>query len=313
MDESRLKRHDLSDAEWVRLERLLPRHPRQGHRWNDHRLVIDGIFFRTRTGCPWRDLPERFGNWKTVYNRHRRWSADGTWEKILVRLRAGCDEDEGAAWTAAADATVVRAHQHAAGARRAPPADVDPARLAPAVLSEPVRRRGAGELRSREALGRSRGGLTSKIHLLADSRCRPLARLTSAGQRHDSVAFVPLMGQLGIARRGPGRPRTRPGRVLADKAYSSTAIRGHLRRRRIKATIAERADQVRKRLKRGSHGGRPPAFDPGAYRQRNVVERAFCHLLQHRAIATRYDKRDYVWRGTIDVASIRIWLRHPVT
>jgi transposase len=104
--------------------------------------VIDGIFFRTRAGCPWRDLPERFGNWKTVYNRHRRWSGDGTWEKILDQLRAGCDQGEGRAWTVAADATVVRAHQHAAGARHRPPADVDPARLAAAALSAPVRIRG---------------------------------------------------------------------------------------------------------------------------------------------------------------------------
>jgi transposase len=231
---------------------------------------------------------------------------------ILDRLRAGCDEAEGAAWTVAADATVVRAHQHAAGARRQPPADVDPARLAPAALSTPARPRGAGELRNREALGRSRGGLTSKIHLLADSGCRPLARLTSAGQRHDSVAFVPLMGQLNVARRGLGRPRTRPGRVLGDKAYSSAAIRGHLRRRGIKATIPEPADQVKNRLRRGSRGGRPPAFDAAAYKQRNTVERAFCRLRQYRAVATRYDKRDYLWRGTVDVATIGIWLRHPV-
>jgi transposase len=313
VDEDRLRRHDLSDEEWARLEPLLPRHPRQGHRWHDHRLVIDGVFFRTRTGCPWRDLPECFGNWKTVYNRHRRWSGDGTWEMILDRLRAGCDQAEGQAWTVAADATVIRAHQHAAGARRAPPADVDPARLAPAVLSTPVRPRGTGQLRSREALGRSRGGLTSKIHLLADSRCRPLARLTSAGQRHDSLALVPLMGQLRVTRRGPGRPRTRPGRVLGDKAYSSRAIRAHLRRRGIKAAISQPADQAEDRLSRGSRGGRPPAFDAAAYKQRNTVERAFCHLRQHRAVATRYDKRDYVWRGTVDVATIRIWLRHPVT
>jgi transposase len=146
VDEDRLKRHDLTDAEWVRLAPLLPRHPRQGHRWNDHRLVIDGIFHRTRTGCPWRDLPERFGNWKTVYNRHRRWSADGTWEMILDRLRAGCDQGDGAAWTVAADATVVRAHQHAAGARRQPPADVDPGRLAPAELSAPAHRRGLSRI-----------------------------------------------------------------------------------------------------------------------------------------------------------------------
>jgi|ERR1035441_3327210 transposase len=197
--------------------------------------------------------------------------------------------------------------------RREPPADVDPARLAPAALSTPVRRRGAGELPDREALGRSRGGLTSKIHLLADSGCRPLARVTSAGQRHDSLAFAPLMGQLKIARRCLGRPRTRPARVLGDKAYSSAAIRAHLRSRGIKATIPEPADQVRNRLRRGSRGGRPPAFDAAAYKQRNVVERAFCQLCQHRAVATRYDKRDFVWRGTVDVASIRIWLRHPVS
>jgi transposase len=167
--------------------------------------------------------------------------------------------------------------------------------------------------KDREALGRSRGGLTSKIHLLADCGCRPLARVTSAGQRHDSLAFRLLMGRLAIARRGPGRPRTRPGRVLGDKAYSSAAIRAHLRRRKIKTTIPEPADQVKNRLRRGSRGGRPPAFDAAAYKQRNVVERAFCQLRQHRAVATRYDKRDFVWRGTVDVASIRIWLRHPVS
>ena len=119
------------------------------------------------------------------------------------------------------------------------------------------------------------------------------------------------MNQLKIARPGRGRPRTRPGRVLADKAYSSSAIRAHLRQRGIRATIPEPADQARNRLRRGTKGGRPPAFDAGAYKRRNTVERAFCHLRQHRAVATRYDKRDFVWRGTIDVASIRIWLRHP--
>ena len=136
--------------------------------------------------------------------------------------------------------------------------------------------------------------------------------MTSAGQRHDSLAFVPLMDRLKVARRSRGRPRTRPGRVLGDKAYSSGAIRAHVRRRGIKATIPEPADQVRNRLRRGSRGGRPPAFDRAAYKERNTVERAFGQLRQHRAVATRYDKRDFVWRGTVDVASIRIWLRHPV-
>jgi transposase len=82
------------------------------------------ILFRTRTGCPWRDLPGEYGNWKTAYNRHRSWSLDGTWQKILDRLRAGCDEADGPDWTLSADSTVIRAHQHAAGARHEPPAEL---------------------------------------------------------------------------------------------------------------------------------------------------------------------------------------------
>jgi transposase len=124
VNEESLKRHDLTDAEWSRLDPLLPStKPRRGGRWADHRTVINGIFFRTRTGTPWRDLPRCYGNWKTVYNRHRRWSLDGTWATILDGLRAGCDQTEGGDWTVSADSTINRAHQHAAGARRAPATD----------------------------------------------------------------------------------------------------------------------------------------------------------------------------------------------
>jgi len=100
------------------LEPLLPAHPRQGHRWADHRSVIDGIFHRSRTGCPWRDLPEGFGHWKTIYNRHRRWSMDGTWASVLASLPEGSDGEEGQDWRVGVDSTVVRAHQHATGARK---------------------------------------------------------------------------------------------------------------------------------------------------------------------------------------------------
>lgn len=163
----------------------------------------------------------------------------------------------------------------------------------------------------RESLGRSRGGLSTKIHLAADSRCRPLARATTAGQRHDSIAFDAVMADLRIDRTGPGRPRTRPDRLLADKAYSSKPIRSDLRRRGIITTIPQPADQVGHRRNRGSKGGRPPAFDVDAYKERNVVERAINKLRGTRAVATRYDKRDYIYLGTIDVASIMIWLRDP--
>jgi transposase len=86
--------------------------------------VINGVFWRTRCGQPWRDLPPQFGNWKTVYNRHRRWSGGGTWERVLDELRRDADRHQGQDWTVGVDAGVVRAHQHAAGARHRPPADV---------------------------------------------------------------------------------------------------------------------------------------------------------------------------------------------
>ena len=127
-----LDRHDLTDAEWARLEALLPdQSPQRGGRWADHRTVLNGVFWRTRCGLPWRDLPPQYGHWKTVYNRHRRWSGDGTWIKILDELRRDADLHEGPDWAVAVDAAVVRAHQHAAGARRQPPADIPAEVLAP--------------------------------------------------------------------------------------------------------------------------------------------------------------------------------------
>ncbi len=164
----------------------------------------------------------------------------------------------------------------------------------------------------REALGRSRGGLSTKVHLVADQRCRPLALVTTVGQRHDAVAFELVLGKLAVRRPGPGRPRTRPDDVLADKAYSSKAIRQHLAKRGIKAVIPTKADQDAARARKGCRGGRPPAFDPDRYKGRNTVERAVNKLRATRAVATRYDKRDYMYRGTLAVASIRIWLRDPV-
>lgn len=129
-------RHDLTEPEWALLEPLLPSQtPRRSRPWRDHRTVINGVLWRTRTGSPWRDLPESYGPWKTVYNRHRRWSADGTWAEVLEELQRGCDvgEDE---WVVAIDSTVVRAHHNAAGARHRPPADVSAQVLAVALAQD---------------------------------------------------------------------------------------------------------------------------------------------------------------------------------
>ena len=122
------------------------------------------------------------------------------------------------------------------------------------------------------------------------------------------------MDQIRIRRRsGKGRPRTRPGAAMGDKACSSAANRAYLRRRGITAVIPVKEDQKNHRRNRGRAGGRPPAFDPARYKERNTVERCFSKLKQFRAVATRYDKREEIYQGTVDVASIRIWLRDPVT
>lgn len=124
---------------------------------------------------------------------------------------------------------------------------------------------------------------------------------------------MPLLEFLRVRGRGVGRPRKRPAHVLADKAYSSRRNRCYLRRHGIKAVIPVKKDQAVHRRNRGSQGGRPPAFDRDAYKDRNTVERCVNRLRQHRAVATRYDKRQLIYQGTVDVASIRIWLQDPVT
>jgi transposase len=124
-------RHDLTDEQWARLEPLLPveRTGRQGRPWTSHRRVMNAILWRTRTGAPWRDLPAAYGSWQTVYGRHRTWSMDGTWDRVLRGLQRGSDGDD-SEWVVSVDSTSVRAHQHAAGARRLPPLDVSAERLA---------------------------------------------------------------------------------------------------------------------------------------------------------------------------------------
>jgi putative transposase len=159
------------------------------------------------------------------------------------------------------------------------------------------------------ALGRSRGGLSTKVHLLVDNKGRPLVVVVSPGQAGDNPALLPMLDQLRIARRGPGRPRTRPELVRADKAYSARASRAHLRRRGIKTVIPEPADQAAHRQRRGARGGRPVTYDRIEYRGRNVSERAIAVLKQWRAIATRYDKHALTYRGGLVLAATLTWLR----
>ncbi|MFF9511514.1 IS5 family transposase [Streptomyces sp. NPDC014724] len=290
-------RGDLTNREWSILEAHLPPSGGRGGRWNDHRTVINGIMFRIRTGIPWRDLSERYGSWKTVYERHRRWSADGTWDRILQSVQAGADLAGRIDWSmVGVDSTSCRAHQHAVGARRIRAAC-------------PEKRTTPRHHRPDEGLGRPRGGLTCKIHLAGEGGCRPMALLLTPGQWGDAPQMVEVLDRIRVPRPLGGRPRTRPDHVSGDKAYSSRRNRRYLRRRHIRHTIPEPRDQRANRRRRGKEGGMPAGFDRDRYRRRNEVERTINRLKNSRAVATRYDKRAYVFHGTVTAAAIRLWLR----
>jgi len=157
-----------------------------------------------------------------------------------------------------------------------------------------------------EALGRSRGGVTTKIHLSGDGKGRPLSIVLTAGQRHDSTQLIPVLDAIRVPRPGGrGRPRKRPNRVIGDKGYSYPTCRRELRRRGIAAMIPERRDQ---RAHRAARPGRPITFDAAMYKRRNVVERCMNRLKQWRAVATRYDKRAVNYRAMVVIAALMLWL-----
>ena len=149
-----------------------------------------------------------------------------------------------------------------------------------------------------EALGRSRGGFSTKLHLRAEGGGKPMVLVVTAGQRHEQTAFRPLMERGAVRRRGRGRPRVRPDRVVGDRGYTGRPIRAYCRRRGIRHTIA--------RLRTEHHTG---PFDRAAYRLRNRVERLINRCKQFRSLATRYDKRAASYRAFWTIAMILLWIK----
>ncbi|MCH8097290.1 MAG: IS5 family transposase, partial [Proteobacteria bacterium] len=250
-----MARFDLSDFEWVLIEPLLPNKPRGVPRVDDRR-VINGIFYILRTGSPWRDLPERYGPYTTVYNRYNRWAKAGVWLRVFEALSEQSPDS-----LHLIDSSIVRAHQHAAGGKK-----------------------GARN----HAIGRSRGGLSTKIHAVVDARGLPVRFVLTPGQASDKAAVPALIEGL------------RPARdVVADRGYDARAIL---------ELLAEHGSRPHIPTQRNRKVQR--SVDPAIYRQRNLVERFFNKLKHFRRIATRYDKLARNFLAAIALVSTRLWIRH---
>ncbi|WPO38968.1 IS5 family transposase [Tardiphaga sp. 42S5] len=247
------KRYELNEAQWVKISPLLPgKAGDAGRTATDNRLFVNGCLWVLRSGAHWCDLPERYGKWKTVHRRFSRWCHAGVWERVFTALTADRDNQY-----LMIDSTIVRAHQQAAG--------------------------GKGGLKN-QALGRSRGGLTTKIHMLADTLGRPLRFIITAGQAGDVTQAPALLhDQAGEA-------------VLADKAYDSNALRAIIAD--MGATAVIPSNRTRKVI---------IPHDINVYKQRNRIERCFCRLKHFRRFATRYDRRTSHFAGFIHLAAAMIW------
>jgi transposase len=207
------------------------------------RLCIEAVLYRARTGIPWRDLPEDFGHWDAVYNRLRRWERRGIWRRLWERLHT---EDCPLTRALFLDATIVRAHPHAAGA---------------------LQKNGGP---AAQALGRSRGGLSTKIHAGWRDARPGVARVLTAGQWHESPVCA-----TGLAQVPPEPPLTH---AIMDKGYDSNAIRAQLLAHDMVPGIPSKSNRTA-----------AIDYDHDLYRLREKVER-FCNKLkQFRCIATRYE------------------------
>jgi transposase len=268
-----MNRHDLTNRQWERLQPLLP--PQKSHTGRpaaDHRRILNGILWIIRTGAPWRDLPERYGAWQTIASRFYRWRKAGIWARLFAVVQQRAEAAGQLDWAFhSVDSTIIRAHQHAAGAHTKNP--------------------------EAEALGRSQGGFSTKVHLRAEGGGKLMTLVLTPGQRHETLAFEALMAGGAVQRSGGGRPKRRPHRLIGDKAYSSRKIRQYLRRHGIRITIPR---------KQNEHRTGP--FDRTLYRLRERVERLINRLKHNRRLATRYEKCAVNYHAMWLIAAILLWL-----
>jgi transposase len=249
----RIMRYELTDFEWAAIRPFLPNKPRGVPRVNDRR-VLNGIFWILRSGAPWRDLPEGIGPYTTCYNRFVRWRMAGIWDLIMEALAEAHDGS-----VQMIDTSIVRVHQHGGCA-------------------------GGGETR---LMGRSRGGLTTKIHACVDTNGMPVRLELTTGEALDNRLVTELLSDLKSG-----------AMLLADRGYDADWIRAFAGEHGAWANIPPKRNRKD-----------PICFSPYLYRARNLVERFFNRIKQCRRVATRYDKLAANYLAFIKLAAIRIWLR----
>jgi transposase len=252
--EAMLRRHEITDEEWEAIKDLLPgKEGDPGVTAQDNRLFVNAIRFIAKTGIPWRDLPERFGPWHNVYQRFNRWCKKGVFQRIFEKLR---DPDLEVLMP---DSTTIRAHQHAAGAENTTP--------------------------EQEALGRSRGGFSTKIHVVVDSVGKPTKILLTPGQDHDVTKGPELIQDF------------KTNKVIADKGYDSDPFIEQIKAQGATAVIPPRKNRKE-----------PRDYDREEYKRRNLVERFINMLKQSRRVATRYEKTARNFLGFVLFASTLVML-----
>jgi transposase len=257
-------RHAIRDEDWERLKDLRPgREGQRGVTAKDNRLFIDAILWIAKTGAPWRDLPERFGKWNSVWRRFDRWARHGVWKKLFKHF-----QDPDLEWLIL-DSTVIRAHSHAAGARKKPDASG-----------------GAAE----QALGRSRGGFGTKIHDAVSGLMLPVVLLLSAGQEADVSYAAPLLDAV------PQPAEVKA--VIADKGYDSKEVVAKVESMAAEAVIPTLRTRKEQRV-----------IDKELYKDRNLAERFWHKVKQFRRVATRYEKTARNFLAFVQVASIMLLLR----
>ncbi|MBK3433128.1 IS5 family transposase [Pseudomonas sp. CCI1.1] len=278
------KRYELPDAAWDLVAAIFTKNQRTGRPRADDRLMLNGILWVLCSGAAWRDMPERFGPWSTIYQRFRGWRDCGAFDQMLKRLHIRLNEQgliDLETWMI--DSTAVRATRASSGAGK----------------------RGFEEPQD-HALGRSRGGLTTKIHMLCDANGVPLRFLLSGGQASDIAYAQPLLDQACIPSLR-GRPRKRCRWLLADKGYDAEALRQYCDRYRMQPVIPLRS------MKRKTKPGLPRLFDRPKYRQRNIIERMFGWLKENRRIVARFDKLATSFAAMVSLACAMRCLRQYFT